>query len=76
MRYKQKLKVMGIPPDLSGVSIDDVTEVFCPFYAALLRKGDKERIVAVNGATGNPSKTVGHVLTTNLNYVSESLGRS
>jgi hypothetical protein len=72
-RYGRKLSAMGISPYSSGVSVDCITEIFYPFYVALLRKGDKERIVAVDGTTGNVNRTVGYVLTTNLSYVIESL---
>jgi len=76
-RYAQKLATLGIPPHkLSGVSIDKVSEIFYPFYIALLKKGEEERVVAVDGVVGDLSKTVSYVLTANLSYVIESLRNS
>lgn len=73
-RYAQKLRALGVPLPVTGISIDNVTEAFYPFYGALLRKDGKERVVAVDGITGNLSKTIGYALTTNLSYVAETLG--
>ncbi len=72
-RYGKKLRALGIPQDARTISIDFITEIFYPFYAALLIKDDKERIIAVDGTTGELSKVVGHIFTANLSYVVEAL---
>jgi len=72
-RYSQELASLGIPPNLVGVNVDKVTEVFYPFYVALLRKGEKQRALAISGRTGQLRKAVSSALTTNLSYLLESL---
>jgi Holliday junction resolvase len=72
-RYATKLELFGIPLPIAGISIDNIIEAFYPFYIALLKKGEKERIIAVDGITGNINKIIGNALTTNLNYVLETL---
>jgi hypothetical protein len=70
-RYERELNVLGILSSLAGISIDSIFEMFYPFCIALLKRGEKESIVAVDGITGNLSKTIGYALTTNLSYVME-----
>jgi hypothetical protein len=72
-RYAIMLEGMGITSPITSLNIDSITELFYPFYISLLRKSGKERIIAVDGVNGNMSKSVGTALTTNLNYVIESI---
>ncbi len=67
------LENMGILLPLTSINIDRITEIFYPFYISLLRKGEKERIIAIDGVNGDINKTVGNALTNNLSYVKESL---
>ncbi|MEM5834252.1 MAG: restriction endonuclease [Candidatus Aenigmatarchaeota archaeon] len=76
LRYRSKLINLGIPLPVSSISIDEVTEVYYPFYIALLRRGEKERIIAVDGLEGNVIKSISDVLTKNLSYVLESIKSS
>ena len=72
-RYAEMLETMGISTPLVSVNVDSVVEMFYPFYIALLRRGEKERIIAINGVTGRLNKAIGTTLTANLSYVIESL---
>ena len=44
-----------------------------PLWSAFLTKGDKERIVAIDGVTGRERPNLGHALTTKVQWVRESL---
>lgn len=72
-RYAKMLENMGIPLPVTNVNVDGITEIFYPFYISLLKKGEKERIIAVDGVYGVISKPVGNALTNNLSYIKESL---
>ncbi|MEM3553280.1 MAG: hypothetical protein QXE15_06600, partial [Candidatus Bathyarchaeia archaeon] len=72
-RYADILRKMGIPLPVTSVSIDKITEIFYPFYISLFRKGEKERIIAIDCVDGSIDKTVGSALTSNLSYIKESL---
>lgn len=72
-RYAKMLEIMGIPLPVTNINVDSITEIFYPFYISLLRKGEKERIIAIDGMNGNINKTVGNILTNNLSYIKESL---
>lgn len=72
-RYAKMLENMGIPLPVTNVNVDSITEIFYPFYISLLKKGEKERIIAVDGVYGVISKPVGNALTNNLSYIKESL---
>jgi Holliday junction resolvase len=72
-KYEIILRGMGLPLPITSFSIDKITELFYPFYLSLLQKGKKERIIAINGVSGNLDKIVSYALTTNLSYVTETL---
>ena len=52
----KKLEELGISPTPDALNIDEVEDVFYPFYVGLLEKGDKQRLVAVDGIIGKLTK--------------------
>lgn len=72
-RYGKRLENMGIPLPVVSVNIDNISEIFYPFYISLLRKDEKERFVVIDGVDGNVNKRVASALTSNLSYIKESL---
>jgi hypothetical protein len=72
-KYGKMLEHRGIQLPVTSLNVDNITELFYPFYISLLRKNGKERIIAVDGVNGNISKAVETALTANLMYVIESI---
>jgi len=73
LRYQQRLSALGIPLPTAAISIDKIVETYYPFYITLLQKGEKQRILAVDGALKTVSKVISNVLTRNLTYVVDCL---
>ena len=73
LRYQEKLMNLGIPPSSLSVSVDKIEEIFFPFYVALLKKGENERVVVVNAINKNINKVLGAVLTAELSYLKDIL---
>lgn len=72
-RYAKKLAELGIPLPVTNISVEDISRVYYPFYVALLRKGEKRRLVAVDAVQGNLHKTMSGALTMNLDFVVSSV---
>jgi hypothetical protein len=72
-RYASRLRKFGIPLPAANISFDKVTEIYYPFYLGFLQKGEKERIVAVDGVMGEVSNIISEVLTRNLSYILASI---
>jgi hypothetical protein len=73
LRYATQLKRLGIALPVAGISFDEVSEVYYPFYLGFLRKGDKERVLAIDGVKGEVNEIMSEVLTRNLSYVRTSI---
>ena len=72
-RYSGQLRKLGIPTPVTSISFDKVTEIYYPFYLGFLKRGEKERIIGIDGVTGEINITISEVLTKNLSYVLSSL---
>ncbi|XOB40577.1 MAG: restriction endonuclease [Candidatus Nealsonbacteria bacterium] len=73
-RYARKLEKKGIhSPLVTDITFDNVTYLLYPFFIAILKRDEKERIIVVDGVIGKINKNIGYVLTTNLNYIIQNL---
>ncbi len=65
-KYGMKLSKFCIPRDVVSVEIIKTKSVFRPFYAGILRKNDRRRVVAVDGVNGEIHEIMSDVLTMHL----------
>ena len=72
-RYFDRLRELGIPSPINAIEFDSVESIFYPVYLGIMRRGEKERAVAVDGVKGIVNKSLSDVLTANLSYVTETL---
>ena len=72
-RYFNRLRELGIHPPIDAIEFDSIEDIFYPVYLGIMRKGEKERVVAVDGVKGIVSRPLGDVLTANLSYMMEIL---
>lgn len=71
--YYDVLETLGIPLHSQKVVIDKITLVFYPFYISLLKKNEKERVIAIDGVYNEIDKNIGTILTLHLGYVEKAL---
>lgn len=72
-RYKEKIIELGIPITTENLNVDNILEMFYPVYTARLSKGDKERLIVIDGRKGSIAKDISGVFTANMSYVLKSL---
>lgn len=74
-RQAGKIKALGLPLPFTAISIDAVNEVAWPYFLGLLRRADKERLVAVDAVRGRISEHMTTTLTQQHSYILDALGR-
>jgi hypothetical protein len=55
------------------INIDKITEVYYPFYAGLLKKGELNIWIAVDAVTGKKSKEMSNIFNKNSTYIQEQI---
>lgn len=73
-RQAAKITALGLPLPFTSMSIDATSDVAWPYYLGLLRRGDKERLVAVDATRGRVSEHMTTTMTEQHSYVLEALG--
>ncbi|MEX2646449.1 MAG: restriction endonuclease [Gaiellaceae bacterium] len=73
-RQAAKIQALGIPLPFTSMSIDAMSEVAWPYYVGLLRRGEKERLVAVDAVRERVSDRMTTTLTEHHSYVLDALG--
>ena len=71
-RYRQFLAQLGIPPAYA-VTVESVRTIYLPAYAGILQRKGGERVVAVDGLTGQISTGLSSTLSLNIHWLRESL---
>jgi hypothetical protein len=74
-RHALKLKALGLPLPFTSITIETTAEVAWPYYLGLLRRGEKERLVAVDAVRQRLSEYMTTTLTEHHSYVVEALRR-
>lgn len=74
-RQAAKIKALGLPLPFTSMSIDATSEVGWPYYLGFLRRGDRERLVALDAVRGRVSENLTTTLTEHHSHVLDALGR-
>ncbi len=72
-RHAANLAKVGLQVPFRHVAAEGAQLAYEPLWSAFLTRGDKERIVAIDGVTGRERPNLGHALTTKVQWVRESL---
>ncbi|MGV1009495.1 MAG: restriction endonuclease [Dermatophilaceae bacterium] len=73
-RHDAHLTGLGLPVPVHSVSVDHTSLVHLPVYAGLLQR-EQDRLVAINGSTGQISEPLSRLLTGELAYIRASFHR-
>jgi len=71
---RKALAVLGVDPPAERISVEHATLTYRPLWLGLLTRGSHERLIAVDGASGQLLPAVSDVLTAHVQWVRESLG--
>lgn len=74
-RQAAKVKALGLPLPFTSMTVDATSEVAWPYYLGLLRRGEKERLVAVDAVRERMSDHMTTTLTEHHSYVVDALRR-
>jgi hypothetical protein len=75
MRYEDRLKALGIDLPVSFFDLSTPSEMYIPFYVALLRgRGAEHRIVAVDATNCEFSADISRIAMMNIDHVVHSAG--
>lgn len=74
-RQAAKLKALGLPLPFTSLNVDRAIQVAWPYYVGLLRRGDKERLVAIDAVRSALSTKMTTTLTEHHAYVLDALRR-
>jgi hypothetical protein len=75
MRYEERLTALGIELPVSFFDLSAPSEMYIPFYLALLRgRGAEHRIVAVDATNCEPSEEISRIAMMNVDHIVDSGG--
>jgi uncharacterized protein with GYD domain len=75
LRYEERLTALGIELPVSFFDLSTPSEMYIPFYMALLRgRGSEHRIVAVDATTCEVSADISRIAMMNVDHIVESGG--
>jgi hypothetical protein len=72
-RWAEKLRAVGLPQVPHSLSVESVTLVHQPVWAALLRRRGQRRWLAVDAVSGRLDEAQGQAMTAELEYVATAL---
>ena len=72
-RHRSRLEQLGVPLPVESVSVDSVRLAYYPFTVGLMRRGDHERLVAIDACRGTVSEAASAMLTHSLTYVLQAI---
>jgi len=71
-RIRRIEKIMG-PVRTHKINIDNIREIYYPFYAGLLKKGEINIWIAVDAVTGKKSKQMSDIFNKNSTYIQKQI---
>ncbi|MFN0156349.1 MAG: restriction endonuclease [Gaiella sp.] len=74
-RQAAKIKAIGIPLPFTSVEVDGIAPIAWPYYIGLMRRGNSERLVAVDAVRQSVSEYMTTILTQHHPFVLDALGR-
>ena len=75
MRYEDRLGELGIDLPVSFFDLSTPSELYIPFYLALLRGRDgQQRIVAIDASSGLVSEEISRITMMNVDHILDSSG--
>lgn len=72
-RYAVKLREAGINIPINDISVDEIRDIFYPFFIVILKKQQRERVLAIDGINKQINKKISEILTRNLKTVIDSI---
>ena len=75
LRYEERLTALGIDLPVSFFDLSAPSEMYIPFYLALLRgRGAEHRIIAVDATNAEVSDDISRIAMMNVDHIAESAG--
>jgi hypothetical protein len=75
-RHAATLQNLGIDVPLHSLDVEDLVDAHLPLWVGSLSQKGRERIVAVDGQTGNRRDGMGTLLTANVARLRQALGKA
>jgi hypothetical protein len=75
-RQEMRVQALGLTTPFDSVEVVTTREVAWPYYVALIRRGDTERILALDAVRAKISERASRALTENCSHVVEALSGS
>jgi hypothetical protein len=75
LRYEERLTTLGIELPVSFFDLSAPSEMYIPFYLAMLRgRGADHRILAVDATNSEPSEEISRIAMMNVDHIVASVG--